>query len=174
MDRSHSPGSLHSHWLGHLPSLASLASLASPACFPHSKGFIEWYTNISKSVEYLIYLETKSYFGFAKVNKSKIEVNSGKTEVNKNRGSPWSNGQRVGSATGRSVVRIPHSAFFFSVYVYVYEGGFNSNSRIYLYARGTEWTSESIGLSKTTRWMGARERARAHSQAIELTTQVRL
>ena len=47
MDRSPSPGSLRSHWLGHLP------SLASPAHFARSKFFIECYTNISKSLDYI-------------------------------------------------------------------------------------------------------------------------
>ena len=37
-----SPSSLHLHWLGHLP------SLASPALFTRSHGLIEYYTNISK------------------------------------------------------------------------------------------------------------------------------
>ena len=45
-DRSLSPGPLCLHWLGHLP------KLASPACFAHSQGLTESYTNISKSVEY--------------------------------------------------------------------------------------------------------------------------
>ena len=43
LDRSPSPGSLRSHWLGHLP------SLASPARFGRSKSFIECYRNIIKS-----------------------------------------------------------------------------------------------------------------------------